>query len=135
MQRRITAAALRYGVDPKAIEAGLLVDVGRESKIRLVEQGRNGLKIAVPVIEDIIAGIRANSIGVMTIDPFVASHEVTENDNMAIERVVGHGRKSPTPPIARSSLFITRAKPTGRKSRSKTAAARRASSPRCGQRA
>jgi hypothetical protein len=88
VQRRISALALRYNLDPAAIEAGLFVDVGRERKIRIVQQDRNGLKIAIPVVEDIIAGIRANSIGVMIIDPFVASHEVTENDNAAIERVV-----------------------------------------------
>ena len=88
VQRRLTAAALRYDIDPRAIEAGLSFDVGRESKIRLVQQNRDGLKIAIPVVEDIIAGIRADSIGVLTIDPFVSCHEVAENDNAAIERVV-----------------------------------------------
>jgi len=48
---------------------------------------RNGAQIAQPVVDQVVATIRANDIGLLIVDPFVASHRVTENDNPAIELV------------------------------------------------
>jgi AAA domain len=46
-----------------------------------------GAEIAQPVVDQVIATTRANQIGLLIVDPFVASHRVTENDNPAIELV------------------------------------------------
>jgi RecA-family ATPase len=43
--------------------------------------------IAEPVVEAVIDAILDNKIDVVIIDPFVSSHRVTENDNMAMELV------------------------------------------------
>jgi hypothetical protein len=55
--------------------------------IILAEMTKLGAKIAQPVVDQVIATIRANQIGLLIVDPFVASHRVTENDNPAIELV------------------------------------------------
>ena len=87
LQRRIVAAALHYEIDPTEIEGRLFVDTGRETKIIIAEQTKVGAVVARPVVDAVIATIKANAIGLMIVDPFVASHHVVENDNPAIELV------------------------------------------------
>ena len=87
LQRRIAAAAIHYEIAPSEIEARLFVDSGRETKIVVAEQTRTGAVIARPVVDAVIATIKRDEIGLMTVDPFVASHRVIENDNPAIELV------------------------------------------------
>jgi AAA domain len=87
LQRRITAAMLHYRIAPAEIRGRLFVDTGRETKIIIAEQTRTGAVIARPVVDAVIAEIKANDIGLLIIDPFVASHRVVENDNPAIEQV------------------------------------------------
>lgn len=88
MERRIAAACLHYGITREDIAGRLYVDSGRDVPIRLVEMGAGGkLVVAVPTAEGVEAAIRGNGIDLLTIDPFVASHGVPENDNGAIDRV------------------------------------------------
>jgi hypothetical protein len=87
LQRRIVAAALFHEIDRKEIDGRLFVDTGRETKIIIAEQTKTGARVARPIVEAVIATIKANEIGLMIVDPFVASHRVTENDNPAIELV------------------------------------------------
>jgi AAA domain len=87
LQRRITAAMLHYTIAPAEIRGRLFVDTGRETKIIIAEQTRTGAVIARPVVDAVITEIKENDIGLMIIDPFVASHRVIENDNPAIEQV------------------------------------------------
>jgi hypothetical protein len=85
LQRRFTALALHYKIDPAELKGHLFVNSGRTTKIIVAEQTRSGAKIARPVIDDLIATIRANDIGLMIVDPFISSHGVVENDNAQIE--------------------------------------------------
>jgi hypothetical protein len=87
IERRIAAIMLYYHVDPSEIEGRLFVDSGRDTGIVIASKTRNGVIIAHPVIEEIIATIRENSIDAFVVDPFVRSHAVTENDNSEIEIV------------------------------------------------
>jgi AAA domain len=87
LERRIAAACLHYDIDPSELEGRLFVDTGRSMKIILAEMTKLGARIAQPVVDQVIATILENKIGVLIIDPFVASHRVTENDNPAIELV------------------------------------------------
>ena len=48
---------------------------------------KSGAVIAQPVKDAVIAALRENAIGLMIVDPFIASHGVTENDNPAMEAV------------------------------------------------
>ena len=87
LQRRIVAAAMHYDIDPTEIAGRLFVDTGRETKIIIAEQIKAGAVVARPIVDAVIATIKANTIGLMIVDPFVASHRVVENDNPAIELV------------------------------------------------
>jgi hypothetical protein len=85
LQRRIVATALLYKIEPTEIHGRLFVDTGRETKIIIAEQTNAGARIARPIVDAVIATI--NAIGLMIVDPFVASHRVIQNDNPAIELV------------------------------------------------
>jgi hypothetical protein len=87
LQRRIIAAALYYEIDPTEIEGRLFVDTGRKTKIIIAEQTKTGAIVARPIVDAVTTTIKTNEIGLMIVDPFVASHRVVENDNPAIELV------------------------------------------------
>jgi hypothetical protein len=88
LDRRISAACVHYGIRPEEIAGWLFVDSGREHSIIAAEQTKDGTKIAVPLRDALIDEIRARKIDVMIIDPFVSSHSVSENDNMAMDAVI-----------------------------------------------
>jgi hypothetical protein len=87
LDRRLVATCTHYGLTPQDLEGRLFVDSGRRMPIVLAEQTRDGTVISVPVVDAVKQAIRANKIGVMTVDPFISSHRVTENDNNAIDLV------------------------------------------------
>jgi AAA domain len=87
LERRLAAAYQHYGIDREETEGRLFVDSGRDQEIVLAKMTKVGAEIAQPVVDQVIATIRANQIGLLIVDPFVASHRVTENDNPAIELV------------------------------------------------
>lgn len=87
LNRRIMATAVHYRLDAKDIDGKLFVDNGRQMPIVIAERTRDGVVIHAPVVEQVSASIKANNIGVMIIDPFIACHRVTENDNNEIDRV------------------------------------------------
>jgi len=88
LRRRIAAVVLHYRIPPTELDGWLFVDSGRTSPIIIAQGHRDGVKIAVPVKNELIATIRANKIDVVKIDPFVSCHAVSENDNVAIDAVV-----------------------------------------------
>jgi hypothetical protein len=87
LQRRVIAAMLYFDIAPDEIDGWLFVDSGRTSEIVIAAQTKAGTVVQIPVVEQIIETITANEIEVMVVDPFVASHAVTENDNGAIALV------------------------------------------------
>ena len=58
----------------------------------------------------------------MIVEPFVASHRVIENDNLAVELVTGAWADVADETGARSSMCTMRAKPVAPRLRSTTAA-------------
>ena len=88
MERRIGAAAIHYGLDQDDIAGRLFVDAGRDKPLTVARQTRDGVTIHQPVVDAIVEAIRRNGIGVLIVDPFVASHSVSENDNQAINAVL-----------------------------------------------
>jgi hypothetical protein len=92
LRRRVAATMLQHGLTKADLidERGrsrLFVDSGRDMEIVLANSGRDGTKIAEPVEAAVMASIRANEIDVLSVDPFVSSHRVPENDNGGIDMV------------------------------------------------
>jgi hypothetical protein len=88
LQRRIAGACIHYGITADDLGDRLFVDSGRDSEIVIAREDRNGLVVAFPLVEALIAEVKERQIDILIIDPFVASHAVSENDNTKIEAVV-----------------------------------------------
>jgi AAA domain len=87
IDRRVAATCLRYGIDHSAIEGRLFRDTGRDVELIIASQARAGTLVASPVEMALTDALRDRQIDVLIIDPFVAAHRVSENDNMAIDVV------------------------------------------------
>ena len=87
LEKRIAAACKCYGIYADDLGDRLYVDSGRDQPLCLTETTGNMTKIAKPVSDRLIAQIIEKQIDVVIIDPFVSSHSVSENDNVAIYKV------------------------------------------------
>ncbi len=86
-ERRIHATAKRFDLKPEDFGNRLFVDSGRDQPCVIAEETPTGVKIAVPIVDALIAEIKARGVDVFSVDPFVSSHHVSENDNKAIDVV------------------------------------------------
>lgn len=86
LERRVAAAMMHHGITPEELEGRFYID-GNDSQLCLATQGRDGIQIMEPVSDKLIEHIREHGIDHLTIDPFVKSHRVGENDNSAIDAV------------------------------------------------
>jgi hypothetical protein len=86
-ERRIAAACIHYGITRTELDGWLFTDSGRDQEIVIAHQTRDGATLVEPVVDQLMGTIRANNIDVVSIDPFISSHRVTENDNNAIDVV------------------------------------------------
>lgn len=87
LERRVIAAMQHHEVQPEEIEGRLYVDTGRERALSTAVQTRDGVQIIKPEMDGLAEEIAAREIDVLIIDPFVSSHQVSENDNGAIDLV------------------------------------------------
>lgn len=89
LEMQLVAASMFHGVGQDACADRIFLDSGPEgAELRIAIEDRDGYRIAVPVVEALIAELVARKIDVLVVDPFVSSHGVTENDNSAIDAVV-----------------------------------------------
>ncbi len=87
LHRRVQAVALHHGLVPEDLNGRLFIDSGRLLPLIIARQSRDIITVDQAVVDAIIASITAGGIDVLIIDPFIASHQVSENDNNAIELV------------------------------------------------
>ena len=88
LERQLSAAALFHRVGHEQCGDRVFLDSGPEGDgLCIAVEDRDGFRIAVPVIEALVAELLARKIDVLIIDPFVSSHAVSENDNVAIDAV------------------------------------------------
>lgn len=87
LQRIVMATVLHYGLDRADFEGRLFVDSGRVMPISIAHTTREGTMVAVPIVDALKEKLRENQIDVLIVDPFVSSHHVNENDNMAVNMV------------------------------------------------
>ena len=88
LQRRITAAMLRHKIEPADIGDRLFLDSGRSLRLVTAIEDKNGVKLLHPLISALVAELQARRIDVLVIDPFVSSHEISENNNSGIDMVM-----------------------------------------------
>jgi hypothetical protein len=87
LERRIAAAMQHHGIGGDALSGRLFFDSGRERELCTAIQTHHGAQIIQPVFDDLARQICARKIDVLVVDPFVSSHQVSENDNGAIDLV------------------------------------------------
>jgi hypothetical protein len=88
IERRVMAAVTHYKLRPEDIEGRLFVDSGRDRALIVAHEDR-GQIIPVPAIEEaVVAEARANGIDVLSVDPYVSSHRVSENNNTMQDAVM-----------------------------------------------
>lgn len=87
LERRLVAARLHYGIDPEEIGDRLFVNSGRDQELIVARTLKDNVVVAQPVVDALIAEMRAKRVDVLIVDPFVSCHSVKENDNGAIDRV------------------------------------------------
>lgn len=85
LARRFMAAMVHFNVKPEEIAGQLFVN---GDELIVASETRDGVTLAMPTIDALISEAIRLKIDVLIIDPFVSSHEVSENDNAKIDRVV-----------------------------------------------
>ncbi|UDL88114.1 AAA family ATPase [Mesorhizobium sp. PAMC28654] len=88
VERRFAAAVQHHGIEPATLNGQLFVNSGRDTPLVIAKKVRETITVLEPVIDNLVAEIRANSIDVLIIDPFVSSHSLPENDNAAMDAAV-----------------------------------------------
>lgn len=86
LDRRVIACARFHRFAPQTLKA-LHLSSGRERPLVLVRDSGKGPEFQEGNIKACIDYIKQNGIKLFIVDPFVRSHQVDENDNMAIDRV------------------------------------------------
>ena len=87
LRRRAIAICIKFGIDHKDIKDKLFLDSGRDRKLVVAERVGN-IVVATPDVDAIIEQINKHNIQSFSVDPFVKSHHVEENDNKQIDAVM-----------------------------------------------
>lgn len=87
LDKRIIGACKRHGISADEIDGRFFVNSGLDTPLVIAQQTKSEATIVHPVVNDLIAQIKANQIGLLIVDPFVSCHHVSENDNGAIDLV------------------------------------------------
>jgi hypothetical protein len=89
LRRRLRAARLHHSVKQEELKGWLFVAAPGRSAGKLLSVDRKGRLITAglgPKIEKVVVD---RQIDLVTLDPFIKAHAVSENDNNAIDAVVG----------------------------------------------
>lgn len=87
LTRRVAAICLHYGISKSDLGDRLSLHSGRTLPIVLASSSRDGFKMFEPVANEFVAALRDFKADVFTIDPFVTSHAVSENEATAMGAV------------------------------------------------
>lgn len=89
MLRRLSAVSLKYGIDRKLMEENILINSGINSSLVIARKDARGcVAFNDEVVNSIIRQINEHEIVCLIVDPFISTHEVEENDNSMIDKVV-----------------------------------------------
>jgi len=90
IRRRVLAILKHYQIDEREIAGRLAINSARDRELIVARRlpGRLGGLIMTPDVDAVIANMRANEIKLLTVDPFVHSHHLSENDNAEVAFVM-----------------------------------------------
>ncbi len=81
LERRLAAVLIQHGIPNEAVRGRLFLHSGRDRRLCMARQSIEGVSIAHPDQEAVIAQARRHGIGLIVVDPFVKSHGLDENSN------------------------------------------------------
>lgn len=87
MERSLMASSIHHATGPKDCPKGLYVDSGLDQRLCTAIEDAEGFKIIEPIYDNLKAEIIERGIDLLTVDPFVSSHEVDENKNSLIDAI------------------------------------------------
>lgn len=88
LDRMFMASAIHYGIGRDNCGDRLFVDSGLTGQgLCTATEDATGFRIIEPVYEALAAELERRDIDVLIVDPFVSSHQVSENDNNKIDAV------------------------------------------------
>jgi hypothetical protein len=93
IQRRVLAAMKHYDIKPEEVRGKLFVNAGRDFSLKFGIQTREGVLPNTKLVEYLCHKIPEKQIGCVFIDPFIGAHSINENDNMAVNAIVGEIRR------------------------------------------
>lgn len=93
IQRRVLAAMKHYGIHADEVRGKLFVNAGRDFSLKFGIQTREGVLPNTKLVEYLCQKIPEKQIGCVFIDPFIGAHSINENDNMAVNAIVGEIRR------------------------------------------
>lgn len=87
LARRFAAAQSHYGITLDEVDGRLFVN-GAEDRLVIGTDGKDGVRIFKPIVKALISECKRLGVEVLQVDPFISSHQVSENDNMAVQAIV-----------------------------------------------
>jgi hypothetical protein len=87
IERRVAATCLHYHIRQEHLGDRLFISSGRNTQITIATEEKSGLRVSTDAIAALLHAIRESRIDVVILDPFVACHAVSENDNNKINAV------------------------------------------------
>jgi hypothetical protein len=83
MERRLAAICLHYGITESELGGRLFYHSGRDQRLVIARQDQ-GRTVVTPMSAVLTSAVIQHGIDVVQVDPFIACHEVPENDNGGI---------------------------------------------------
>jgi hypothetical protein len=87
LDRRFAAICQYYGLTKDDFAGRLFCDYGRLLPIKIADMHEGSVRVAKPVVKQMVEAIRDCKIDLLNLDPFVTTHNATENDTIAMEAV------------------------------------------------
>lgn len=87
LERRIVALSFQHQV-PTSTMSGLFYSSGTEEPFIVAKQDQSGVIINQKALDEAVSFIQEKKIQLFIVDPFVRTHELNENDNMQMDKVV-----------------------------------------------
>lgn len=88
MDRRIAAALAHYQVTFEHVADAVYVDSGRDRPLIVAHRLSDGRLVRAPLVEALVAELKARGIVLLVVDPFVQSHSAEENRNEEMNLVM-----------------------------------------------